>query len=147
MGLSLLAALFVAGESWPDGLRYCNRFWGGAERAPELLTDSNCDWGQGLPELRRWTDARGIERLPIWYYGADPDVRRAPFELMQVNHWPEPSIAGVREKVGHRRLLGVGLSLLNGCPDRRHETLAVIAWLKGQKRIATVGTTAIFEIE
>ncbi len=147
MGLSLLAALLVAGESWPDGLRYCNRFWGGAEQAPEQLTDSNCDWGQGLPELRRWAEERGIERLPIWYYGADPDARGAPFELIQVNHWPEPSIAGVREKVGKRRLLAVGLSLLNGCPDRRPETLAVIEWLKGQKRIATVGTTAVFVIE
>jgi len=147
MGLSLLAALLVAWEAWPDGLRYCNRFWGGAGRAPELLADSNCDWGQGLPELRRWADERGIERLPIWYYGADPAARQAPFELMQVNHWPEPSIAGVREKAGPRRLLAVGLSLLNGCPDRRPETLAVIAWLKGRTRIATVGTTAVFELE
>ena len=40
MALSLLAALVIATESHPHGLRYCNRFWGGAERAPELLVDS-----------------------------------------------------------------------------------------------------------
>ena len=147
MGLSLIAALIVAAESCPDGLRYCNRLWGGAERAPELLIDSNFDWGQGLPELRRWADGRGLERLPLWYYGADPDVRKAPFDLMQVNHWPQPSVQAVREKVGPGRMLAVGLSLLNGCPDRRPATLAVIEWLKGQKRIATVGTTAVLEIE
>lgn len=147
MALSLLAALFTAAECHPHSLRYCNRFWGGAERAPDLLVDSNGDWGQGLPELKHWADDRGIERLPIWYYGADPAVYRAPFELSQINHWPNPTVAEVKRKVGPGGLFAVGVSLLNGCPDRRPKTLDVIAWLKGLPRIATVGTFAVFQID
>ncbi len=147
MALSLLAALFTAVESHPNGLRYCNRFWGGAEQAPELLVDSNGDWGQGLPELKRWADGRGIERLPVWYYGADPAVYRAPFEMHQINHWPNPTVAELKNKVGAGGLFAVGVSLLNGCPDRRPETLDVIAWLKGLPPIATVGTFAVFQID
>ena len=147
MALSLLAALVTAAEIHPHGLRYCNRFWGGAERAPELLVDSNGDWGQGLPELKRWADGREIERLPVWYYGADPGVYRAPFELQQINHWANPTIAEVKRRVGSGGMLAVGVSLLNGCPDRRPETLDVIAWLKGLPRIATVGTFAVFRID
>jgi len=147
LGASLLAALFTAAESHPRGLRYCNRFWGGAERTPELLVDSNGDWGQGLPELKRWADGRGIERLPVWYYGADPAVYRAPFEMHQINHWPSPTVAEVKRKVGAGGIFAVGVSLLNGCPDRRPETLNVIAWLKGLPRIASVGTFAVFQID
>ncbi len=147
MALSLVAALFTAAECHPHSLRYCNRFWGGAERAPDLLVDSNGDWGQGLPELKRWADGREIERLPVWYYGADPAVYRGPFELQQINHWPNPTVAEVKRKVGSGGLFAVGVSLLNGCPDRRPETLDVIAWLKGLPRIATVGTFAVFRID
>ena len=147
MALSLVAALLTAAESWPNGLRHCNRFWGGSERSPDLLVDSNYDWGQGLPELRRWAEARGIERLPVWYYGADPAVWKPPFELVQVNHWPNPTVAEVKRKAGPRGLFAVGVSLLNGCPDRRPETLEVLAWLKTRPRVATVGTFAVFELE
>ena len=147
MAVSLLLALFTAVESHPHGLRYCNRFWGGAERAPDLLVDSNGDWGQGLPELKRWAGGRGIERLPVWYYGADPAVYRAPFEMHQINHWPNPTVAEVKRKTGAGGMFAVGLSLLNGCPNRRPETLDVIAWLKGLPRIATVGTFAVFRID
>ena len=117
VAVSLLAALVTAAECHPHGLRYCNRFWGGAERAPDLLVDSNCDWGQGLPELKRWARGRGIERLPVWYYGADPAVYRAPFELHQINHWPNPTVAEVKRKLRPRGPFAVGASLSNGCPD------------------------------
>ena len=147
MGLSLFLALFTAAEQWPNGLRYCNRFWGGAERACERLVDSNGDWGQGLPELKRWAETQGLERLPVWYYGADPAVWNAPFQLVPMNHWPNPTVAELKRTVGPGGLLAVGVSLLNGCPDRRPETLAVIKWLKGRPRRATVGTFAVFEID
>ena len=41
-------------------LPFANLFWGGPTRTHEILADSNCDWGQGLPELASWRDATMI---------------------------------------------------------------------------------------
>jgi hypothetical protein len=53
-GVFLSLTAFVSLQWWPDGLRYSNELWGGREKAADVLTDSNHDWGQGLPELREW---------------------------------------------------------------------------------------------
>lgn len=35
------------------------------------LADSNVDWGQGLPELKRYMDREGIESVHLAYFGTD----------------------------------------------------------------------------
>jgi hypothetical protein len=61
-GLLLLAVPLAATavESWaarPDYLAFFNRAAGGRAAGPELLIDSNLDWGQDLPGLARWLEA------------------------------------------------------------------------------------------
>mgnify|MGYP006273370671 CR=1 FL=1 len=43
---------------WPDALRFVNPFWGGIRDGYRAVSDSNYDWGQGMPELERWREAR-----------------------------------------------------------------------------------------
>jgi hypothetical protein len=39
----------------------------------DLLSDSNLDWGQALPALRRWMDDQHVTRMNLCYFGtADP---------------------------------------------------------------------------
>ncbi len=47
----------IAVAAWPHYLAWSNAA-GGARSTWRHAVDSNCDWGQGLPELRRWLDAR-----------------------------------------------------------------------------------------
>jgi hypothetical protein len=142
----LLVSLLLALIAWPHGLRHLNRFWGGPNRAPEILTDSNYDWGQGLPELARWHTAAGEPTLHVWYYGTDPAILLPPFHVFQVNQLPEPSVDVVKQRAGGG-CFAVGASLLTACPDRRPGTLAVIGWLKSLRPVARVGTFVVYRLD
>jgi hypothetical protein len=84
LGWMALAALLT----WPHGLCYTNELWGGTERGYLYLSDSNYDWGQGLPELDRWRRRKGIDNLDVWYFGTDPAVHSLPVRAMHF-HTPE----------------------------------------------------------
>ena len=70
------ASLLVAAETLaarPYFLPFFNLAAGGATGGLRLLSDSNLDWGQGLPALRRWMDEQRVERINLCYFGtADP---------------------------------------------------------------------------
>ena len=88
-----IVALFLAGTlsvqaigSWaarPFYLSYFTPAVGGSERGWHYLADSSLDWGQGLPDLARWIqakEARG-DHAPIFltYFGTDsPEARGLP---------------------------------------------------------------------
>jgi hypothetical protein len=151
--LSLTA--LVSLQWWPDGLRYSNELWGGREKAADVLTDSNHDWGQGLPELREWWEQSGSPRggderepappLRLWYYGTDPACLLPPFELVQVNQMPRPGLEEVKRRTAGG-YFAVGQSFFTACPDRRPGTLAVLAWLSGQTPVAVVGPVRVYWI-
>ena len=73
-----LAAALV----WPHGLCYTNELWGGTARGYRCLSDSNYDWGQGLRELARWQQQRGLPALDVWYFGTDPLLQTLPMRLL-----------------------------------------------------------------
>jgi hypothetical protein len=73
LGCSLLAL-----SVWPDGLRYANELWGGGDVVHEHLSDSNADWGQGIPDLDRWTQDNRLPLAWVWYYGKDPGIACNP---------------------------------------------------------------------
>ena len=67
LGALLLWQVGIALVAWPRELGYFNAL-AGAEPAKVLL-DSDLDWGQDLFELRRETQARGIDNLQIAFFG------------------------------------------------------------------------------
>lgn len=58
----VLLCLFVVDSlaTRPNYLAYFNQSIGSRDRAYRHLVDSNLDWGQELPALRRWLDAQGL---------------------------------------------------------------------------------------
>lgn len=144
----LLVALtaMISLASWPHPLRHCNHFWGGTDSAAGTLADSNYDWGQGLPELKRWREANAGHPLRLWYYGTDPACLLPPFELVQVNQMLEPGVEAVRERTAGG-YFAVGESFFTACPDRRPGTLAVLAWLKDQPPVTVVGTFRVYRFD
>lgn len=105
--LSLLLAWMAMGDAraWPDPLRHVNELWGGPDHGYHVVSDSNYDWGQGLPELAQWQQSHGGPTL-IWYFGTDP---RFP----QLRRF-DPRRESVDLKLPQARYLAVSTSLLYG---------------------------------
>src|SRR5262245_55128243 len=59
----------------PDLISYQNLAGPAIERLGEPLQDSDMDWGQDLPALKRFQEEEGVEEIPLLYFGAvDPSV-------------------------------------------------------------------------
>jgi hypothetical protein len=72
--LLVLSCLFNAVRAYPYFFPYINAF---SLRHPAyaLVNDSNIDWNQSLPEVKRFADQHGLQKLPLDDYGLnDPTV-------------------------------------------------------------------------
>ncbi len=49
----------------------------------KYLADSNLDWGQGLPALKAWMDANGVDEVYLGYFGTDrPEAHGIRFQQL-----------------------------------------------------------------
>ena len=105
--VALLAAWIVLGtaRAWPDPLRYTNEVAGDTRDGYRFVSDSNYDWGQGLPELAAWQEAHGVP-LSVWYFGTDPR-----YQALQRH---DPRRDGLDAPALQGRHLAVSASLLYG---------------------------------
>lgn len=72
LGLATAAEVAV---SHPNASAYFNPLAGGADRGAYWLADSDQDWGQGLPGLKKYLDRHGSPGLLLAYSGAaDPEA-------------------------------------------------------------------------
>ncbi|MFC1480183.1 ArnT family glycosyltransferase [Candidatus Omnitrophota bacterium] len=55
---------------WPHYLSYFNEIIGGPDKGYKYLRDSNIDWGQDLPALKRYMDDNNIESISMSYFGS-----------------------------------------------------------------------------
>ncbi len=61
-------SLFAAVHAYPYYFPFVNSLSLG-HPAYELFSDSNVDWNQSLPEVKRFADQRGLQRIPVDEYG------------------------------------------------------------------------------
>jgi hypothetical protein len=66
--ICVLSCLFTAARTYPFYMPYINALSFGRP-AYTLLNDSNVDWNQALPEVRRFAEAHAIDHLKIDEYG------------------------------------------------------------------------------
>jgi hypothetical protein len=76
-GIGLLWMVLASARVWPHGLCYVNELWGGTARGYELVSDSNYDWGQGVPELLAWQRQTRAD-VEVWYFGRDQRYKQPP---------------------------------------------------------------------
>jgi 4-amino-4-deoxy-L-arabinose transferase-like glycosyltransferase len=73
-GALALSCLFTAAHSYPYYFSYINAFSFG-HPAYALVNDSNLDWNQSLPEVKRFADQHGLQRINLDEHGFnDPTV-------------------------------------------------------------------------
>jgi len=136
-----LAAVVVAlavesAFAWPDGIRYVNPIWGGPNAGYRVVSDSNYDWGQGLPELAEWQRAQQ-QPLAVWYFGTDT---RFP-EIVRIN----PRNSDFEPLAIDGRALAVSSSLLyGGYVETAGPAKELIQRLRAMPSIARTSTFFIF---
>jgi hypothetical protein len=124
--------------AWPDPLRFVNEPWGGPEQAYQIVSDSNYDWGQGLPELARWQQEHQ-EPLTAWYFGTDP---RYP-ELIRYSTAND----GLDSPKLQTRFLAVGATALHGSYTCSPLDRELKARLQQMKVVARTRTFFIYDQE
>ncbi len=145
-GLILWMAVQAA-ALWPYGILHVNALWGGSANGYRLVSSSNYDMGQGMPELLRWKQANQIEKLTLWYFGTDARAERADLQLWPVDYRPQNEQQFLARVKG--QYLAVGTTLLYGgyeatlCNQRQCNP--AIGALRKMQPMAKVGTFLIFD--
>jgi len=132
---------------WPHGILHVNALWGGTADGYRLVSSSNYDMGQGMPELERWQQANGIEKLTLWYFGTDARAERANLQLWPLDYHPQNEQQFLDRVKG--QYLAIGTTVLYGgyaatlCNER--ECNPAIGLLRKKQPMAKVGTFLIFD--
>jgi hypothetical protein len=80
--LLAVSCLVTTARAYPFFFPYVNAL-GFGHPAYSLMSDSNVDWNQALPEVRRFAEARHLRRIPVDVYGfTDP-----AFAVPQAELW------------------------------------------------------------
>jgi hypothetical protein len=71
----IISYSFSALYIYPNYLTFFNIIAGGPGNGYRWLIDSNLDWGQDLPGLKKYMDSKGIEEVKLGYFGrVDPEI-------------------------------------------------------------------------
>nr|MBP7017669.1 hypothetical protein [Smithella sp.] len=80
MILYILSAL----AAYPNYLSYFNIAAGGSRNGSHWLMDSNLDWGQSLPALKKYMDKNNIDKIKLGYFGrVDPEIYGIDYSLAE----------------------------------------------------------------
>jgi hypothetical protein len=129
---------------WPHGLCYINQAFGGLEAGPRQMTDSNLDWGQGIPALGNWHEENGRPPTVIWYFGTDPAAKRAPFRVIAVESLPIHSEDDLKKAVGPN-VLAVSYTVISLQPDAPPAKVNALAYLQTRRPLARTATFVLYD--
>ncbi|MBA4188002.1 MAG: hypothetical protein C0467_08280 [Planctomycetaceae bacterium] len=146
--LGVLTVVAVAATSvwvWPYGLGYLNQLAGGPSAAAARVSDSNLDWGQGIPDLLAWHKANGEPPIKLWYFGTDPAAWQPPFTQIG------PERAAITNGDELKRLVGphylaVGTTILSLHPELTASKREAVAYLRTLTPVARTSTFVIYDL-
>jgi hypothetical protein len=79
--ISYVSSAFLA---FPHYLSYFNIASGGSEKGYRWLIESNLDWGQDLPGLKKYLDKNNIKEVKLGYFGrVDPGIYGISYSLAE----------------------------------------------------------------
>jgi len=121
----------------PHYLAYFNELAGGPEQGWRWLVDSNIDWGQDLPGLKRYMDAHGIPRVTLCYFGtADPGYYGIAGDRLPGYQPPPPSTVVRSVKAGD--IVAISATHLQGLYLDRG-MLPLMAQFRARTPMAVIG--------
>ncbi len=125
--------------AWPNHLSYFNEAAGGSEGGARILSDSNLDWGQDLPGLKRFLDENGYEGCYLSYFGnGDPERYGIRFRYLPGWTYTLPSEWMKRSLAFHPDPELVAISRFN-LQGVRLPNPDLYDWLDNYPRVAAIG--------
>lgn len=135
-GLALLYAASVL-RVHPHYLAYFNEAAGGPSQGWRWLVDSNLDWGQDLPGLKRYLDQSGIAHVTLCYFGtADPGYYKIASDRLPGYQPPPPS--SVTRTVQPGDVVAISATHLQGL-YLDPEMQPLMAQFRARQPVATIG--------
>ena len=135
------SAVWASVRVWPHAICFTNAAWGGTTNGYRLLSDSNYDWGQGLPDLRKWTEAHNESELNVWYFGSDPSVRVAPLKELPLHLLNEQDLV----EAVNGKVVAVSLTLLYGSYTNDVSARNAVALFRSRQPIDRTMTFFIYD--
>jgi hypothetical protein len=137
----------AASAVWPHWLCYTNELWGGTETGYLCLSDSNYDWGQGVPELARWQQQHADTPVQVLYFGSDPALERIPARILDKAAWGDVRTEDDVRKLVRGHYVSAATTLLYGSYDRPEiPGLRVTTnFLRAQKPVDRTTTFLIYD--
>jgi hypothetical protein len=137
--LAILWTGIAAVRVWPQGICYTNALWGGTSHGYLYLSDSNYDWGQGIPDLQKWQQAHHQKRIAIFYYGTDPRMWSPSFFIVRPGGFSIANLPVLAHREGFR-YLAAGTTVVYGIFDFAEP-------LRKLKPIARTPTFLIYDVD
>ena len=110
------------------------------------MSDSNLDWGQGIPDLKAWHAANGEPMTWVWYFGTDPAVGAPPFQQFQLEQQkPELTTPEELRKAIGPRVLAVGWTVITLHPDGPPPKVMALKYLKTRRPLAHTATFVLYD--
>jgi 4-amino-4-deoxy-L-arabinose transferase-like glycosyltransferase len=136
----------VCVSAWPRALCYSNGLWDSRNRGYRLLSDSNYDWGQSLPDLAAWQRRANVPVIDVWYFGMDPDIDLPQFRYFPLHTLPITDEHSLCEHL-HGRYFATSATQLFGsyCNDPKQTEL--LESLRRRRPAARAGTILIYDLE
>ncbi len=133
----LTACWLAATRASPFELSYFSELVGGPENGAKYLADSNLDWGQGLPALKRWMDANGLDAVYLGYFGTDrPESHGIRYRPLPGYGRVGPPGGGAIPAEAPRHVVAVSVNHLLGLYLNEPRTYA---WLRDRAPLASPG--------
>jgi hypothetical protein len=127
----------------PNYIAYFNVAAGGSRGGLTLLGDSNLDWGQDLPLLRKWQQANPDAQLILDYFGGCEPAHYVKHTVLLDPNKPEvaPAPASIgRDGTPGRKVLAVSASKLQGIYPP-YSLWTFYDYIKRHRPIAVLGGT------
>jgi hypothetical protein len=84
LAVLVVSYIFIALSIFPRYLSYFNIVSGGSQNGYFWLIDSNLDWGQSLPGLKKYMDKNHINEIKLGYFGrVDPKIYGINYSLAE----------------------------------------------------------------
>ena len=144
LALGLVWMTASAANVWPHGLCYINELWGGTARGYRLVSDSNYDWGQGLPELLAWRGAVDNPPIDVWYFGSDPKLGSTGLRYLPIQDLAINSPADLVDMV-QARYFAVSTTLVYGRAFPESAPQMAATFLRACRPVARTTTFLIYD--
>jgi len=84
LAVAALLYMFITVSVFPQYLSYFNTVSGGSQNGYRWLIDSNLDWGQSLPALKKYMNNHHIDKIKLGYFGrVDPAIYGINYSLAE----------------------------------------------------------------